>query len=342
MLWNHSPRMEPSQSDRMGSASCRQPRIGQTLPADRFDHAVQPLKGVALYVALAQSERELIDIAGEMFRADFVVDAIDAAFQDGPDAFNRVRVSSASRVLASRMIDGIVPEEQAIQPGEDQRFIRVKLSSKFDVLMDALGGFLKAALFHGSGNRAPAALPHPQNGNLADWPASSPQFLVLVLVGFFPADEALVQFHNTPQLRQLWPTARLTKPMQHKPCGRLPDADLLGQLHRRDALASGDQQIHGIEPFVQRNMRPLEHRSGTDGEIQFAGVAAVEPALARGDVPRGFAGWTDRSVRPKARLQKQPRRLGIREHLENLKRANCAFAHVRILDNSLEFVKGLK
>ena len=89
-------------------------------------------------------------------------------------------------------------------------------------------------------------------------------------------------------------------------------------------------------------MAALEHRPGTDGEIQFAGVAAVEAALARGDVPRGFAGRTDRSIRPKARLQKQPRRLGIGEHLEQLKRANCTLAHVRILVNSLAFVKGIK
>src|SRR5208282_4154153 len=200
------------------AVSCRQPRIGQALPADRFDHAVEALKAVPFDVAFVQSEREFVDISGEMFRTDLVIDAIDAAFQDRPDAFNRVRVSSASRVLASRMIHGVMPEEQTVQSGEDQVIVGVQLRSKFDVLVDTLGRFLQGALCHRSGDSASAALPHSEDGNLADWPASGSQFLVLMLVGFFATDEALVQFHDALEFRQFWPTARFAEPMQHEPC----------------------------------------------------------------------------------------------------------------------------
>lgn len=91
---------DPREDDRIG-ISCRQPRIGPPLSTDRFNHRIQTLKAVALDVAFVQPEGELVDVSSEMLRAHAVIDAVVAAFQDSPDAFNRVRVSRASRVLAS-------------------------------------------------------------------------------------------------------------------------------------------------------------------------------------------------------------------------------------------------
>src|SRR5271166_2057831 len=79
-------------------------------------------------------------------------------------------------------------------------------------------------------------------------------------------------------------------PMKHEPCRLLRDADLLGKLHGTDALSRCNEQVHGIEPFVQRNVRPLENRACTDGEIQLAGIAAIEAALAGCDAFGSFAG----------------------------------------------------
>jgi len=68
--------------------SCRQPRICQALAADRFNHRVQPLKTMPFDIAFVQPEGELIDVPGKVLHAHAVVDAVVAAFQDGPDAFN--------------------------------------------------------------------------------------------------------------------------------------------------------------------------------------------------------------------------------------------------------------
>ena len=70
---------------------------------------------MTLDVAFVQPEGELVDVPVQVLRADVVVDAVAAALQDRPDAFNAVRVGSATRVLASRMIDGIVTEEQPVK-----------------------------------------------------------------------------------------------------------------------------------------------------------------------------------------------------------------------------------
>lgn len=240
------------------------------------------------------------------------------------------------------MIDGIVTEEKAIQPGKDQVIIGVKLGAEFDVLVDALSRFLQGALCHRRGDSAPTTFPHTQNGSLANCPTPSLEFLVLVLIAFFATDEALVQFHDALELGEFWPTTSLSEPMQHEPSRLLSDADLLRQLQAGDALAGRDQQVHRIEPFMQRNVAALKDRASTDREIKLAGVAAVEATLARGDVLFRFTGRAGNALRPDAGFQKKPSRFRSREHLEKLEGRYCAFAHgLNVLD-SLTSVKGVK
>src|SRR5208282_2892668 len=105
----------------------------------------------------------------------------------------------------------------------------------------------------GEGSARPA-LPHSQNGSLTHRATPSLELLVLVLVAFLATDEAFVQFHDTLELRQCRPTARLSQPMQHEPCGLLGNANLFRQLQARDTLPCGYEQVHGVEPFVEGNV----------------------------------------------------------------------------------------
>jgi len=146
-------------------------------------------------------------------------------------------------------------------------------------------------------------------------------------------------------VRGLWAVScrqpRVGQPVQHEPCRLLSHTNLFRQLQRRDAFPSRHKQIHGIEPFVQGNVAALEDRASTDREIKLAWVAAVEAALARGDVLFGLAGRAGNAVRPDAGFQKKPSRFRVREHLEKLEGADCAFAHgLNVLD-SRTFVKGI-
>lgn len=58
---------------------------------DRADQAVEPRKRMRLYVALVQSEGELVDVAVEMLIARVVIDAVQAALHHRPYALNAVR-----------------------------------------------------------------------------------------------------------------------------------------------------------------------------------------------------------------------------------------------------------
>jgi hypothetical protein len=72
-------------------------------------------------------------------------------------------------------------------------------------------------------------------------------------------------------------------------------------------------------------MGPLKDGPGPDGEILFAGVAAVEAAFPRGDAVALLADRADRPLRPAACFQVHARGLLVREHLEKLEGADGEF-----------------
>ena len=152
------------------------------------------------------------------------------------------------------------------------------------------------------------------------------EFLALVLVGFLAANIHLVDLDEAPQDGRIVP-AGFAEPLKHEPRGLLRDPNLLRQLKAGNALPGRDQQIHGVEPLVQRDMAALEDGRGADGEVRLTGVAAVAAALARGDPLGLVAGWTDGSVRPPLGLHVDPRGLRIGEHLEKLERGDRGLAH---------------
>ena len=86
-------------------------------------------------------------------------------------------------------------------------------------------------------------------------------------------------------------------------------------------------KVHRIEPFVQRDVRPLENGSGADSEIQLAFVAAVEPVLASGETILTSAGRAGRPLGPETRFEVHSRRLCVGEHGEKLEGTDCALAH---------------
>src|SRR5579864_4726941 len=65
--------------------------VGEPLPRNACHEAVQPLKGVPLHVALIEPERELVYIAMQVLVAGVVIDAVQPALQNGPDALDAVR-----------------------------------------------------------------------------------------------------------------------------------------------------------------------------------------------------------------------------------------------------------
>src|SRR5579859_1726225 len=209
--------------------------------------------------------------------------------------------------------------------------VGVELRPQFDVGMDSFRGGLQVSFFHRSKERASATFPHSKHGSFTNRPASGAELLVLMLVRFLATDKTLVKLYHAFQfLHDGGSRTRLTQAVKDEPRGLLRDADLLRQLQRRDSLAGSHQQVHGVEPLVQRNLATLKDGASANGEVKIAAsVAAVEPnPLARRNPFTALAVRTDHAVRPEARFQIEPSGFLVREGLKQLESADSAFAHL--------------
>lgn len=278
------------------------------------------------HVAVVEAERELADVAVQMLRAGVVIDTMDAALHDRPHAFDPVGVNTVADVFARAVVDALVGVEQPVEPEVSAVLVRVERRAGLNVAVDRpVKGVGRRVGDHASLG-ASASLSHPQHGSLADRAAPGIELLALVLVGFLTANIHLVDFDDAAQHAGVI-AARLAEPLKHEPRGLLRDPDLLRQLHRRDALAGRDQQIHGVEPLMERDVGPLENGRGADGEVRLTGVTAVEAALTRGDPLGLVTGRADGTFRPPLALHVDPRGFSVGEHLEKLERGDGGLAH---------------
>src|SRR5208282_1003089 len=289
--------------------------------------AVEPLQRVTAHVADVKAKRELIHVAMQMLLGNLMVNAIHSALEHSPDAFNAVRADAVLAVLSGSVVDAIVAEEQTIKANVASGFIAENRRADFNVGVNSTLDGCRVGRVHGHRHGASAALPDAQHGSLTDTATPSPQFLVFVLVGFLPSDVALVYFDDAAQLVKVVVRAtRFAETLQHEPCRLLSNANLFSELQTGNALACGYEQVHRIEPLVQRDVAALEDRPCTDREIKGTGIAAVEANLRLlPDAVTALALGAERPVRPEPRFQIETRRLRRREHLEKLEGTDCAF-----------------
>src|SRR4051794_4712913 len=307
-----------------GSYSSDQILVSQPLAGRALNKAVDPLRRVPLHITLIEAKGELIDIAVHVLRADMVESSVNATLENGKETFDAVRRHVTANELGSSMIDRLMGKPIEAMIG--RKLIGMDCRAGFNVIHDFIMDHVAVCRLDRRGPGTPAALPHSENGGFPNGTAPSTQLLVSVLVSFLPANVGFVDFNYAAQLFELV-AASLAKPSENEPCGFLCDADLFRKLHRRDALACSDDEVHRVNPLMQRNVRPLEDRASANREIRLALVAAVVSALARGDTVADAAGGAARALRPEPTFQVDATRLLIGEHFEKLVDRNGGLAH---------------
>src|SRR5579872_5022581 len=95
--------------------SSDEPLVGEPLSGTGHHEAVQALHRVSRDVPLVEAKRKFIDVAEQVLFAGVMVDAMQPALQDGPDALNTVRMSRASDKLFGAVVDRLVTKEQSIE-----------------------------------------------------------------------------------------------------------------------------------------------------------------------------------------------------------------------------------
>ena len=300
--------------------------VGQALPGNSVNEAVEPLHRMTLYVALIQAERELVNVAAKVFLAGVMIDTDQSALHDREHAFHAVRGHVIADIFAIAMVDGFVIEEQSAKAAVNASLIGVQRSASGDVLVNFGVQGRHVGVIYSHRLHAALALTHRDNGGLTDRAATGFKLLGLVLVLLDSADVGFVNLDDALELFEI-AAAGFPQAMQNKPRRLLRDADLLRQLQAGYALAGRHKQIHRVNPLVQRNVAALENRAGADGEIFLALVAAVEPARPRRDPLTKTTYRATRPLRPKPPFQIGSRGLLVREHGEQLECRNRRFGH---------------
>jgi hypothetical protein len=296
-------------------SSCYQILVGQSLSERRENEAIKPLQGVIFHVAEIQPKRELIDVAVKMLLARVMIDAMQAAFENRPDAFNGVRSSQSTPIFAVEVVYRFVGEEKPVKAAIRSVFVGIECRANFNIVVNRLLNSWKIGVFNRHGDCSAIALTQSKNRLFTDRAASHVQLLVFMLRRFFAADVSFVNLYHAAKFVQFG-AAGLSEPLEHEPCGFLGNAYLFSQLERRNSLSSSDKQIHRVNPFVKRNMRPLKDRASPHREIELASVTAVETTFANCDAFTVFTSRTGYAIRPETGFQIQPSGFCVRDRLE--------------------------
>ena len=309
--------------------SCDQVLVGEAATERRAEQAGEAVKRVAADITVTEPKGELADIAVQVLRRGVVIDAVNAALENREHALDAVRGDIAPDILASAVIDALVLVEQPADAVVDRALVCVDRRAYLNVPIDKSDRVPPAdRRLHFRLYSSGFARPTGDDRHLADATPAKAEPLVLVLRGLFPADVAFVDFDYASQFGGVVATSFAETP-EHKPRGLLCDAYLLSQLKAADALSARDQQIHGVEPLVQRHLRALKYRSGANGEDNQIGVAAIKsgPLRIRPDALALAAGWAARTFRPALPLKVEAGGFVVGEALEQIEGADCGLAH---------------
>lgn len=301
--------------------SLRQCLVREALANGSAHKAIEPIQRVSLAVAVVQSERELVNVPAKVLSAGVVVDTDNAALHDSKHALNAIGGHVAAHELAAAVVDRLMAKEQAADAFVGRRLVGMQRRADRNLRMDRAVHSVHIDIANRLGYGFAATLTHAEHGSLTDCAAPGLEFFSFVFVRLLSAEIGFVDFNDALKLREVI-AARFAQTMQDEPCAFLCDADLFAELNRADALARRDEQVHRIEPLVQRDVRPLKDGAGADGEILRAGVTTVIAVLADADALTARADWTFNAIRPEARLQVEARRFLIGEQLEKLERAD--------------------
>ena len=242
-------------------------------------HTVFAERGQVLCAGL---ERELIDVAGEVFLAPVVEGADVGAFDNGPKALDAVCVNDTVNILPVGVLHRAMLK--AFQAAITTMVIRVEARPLGNRLFDR---FVEADAV---GNRdnlsADFTIPAdgPKHYRFANPTAPGVCALVGVLVVLFASDVGLVGLNRTSQ--QAIGLASLTDAMAEVPRALLGNAEFLAQLDRGNTLAGDRHKVHGVNPLGQGELAIFHDGAGADGELLAARLAGVE--LAAPDCPNGI------------------------------------------------------
>jgi hypothetical protein len=213
-------------------------------------------------IAIVVTPFELSNIQRQIFAADFVEAAHDAAFQERPKAVDSLSVDRAVDVLASVMPNGAM----FLQLVSGMFVSRNQADFFGDRFADKTVQRCGIGVLDDASNDVAFALNSAHNGVLA-FSTSPWSALIPMSVSVLAADVSFIDFDNANQLTEIWIGQPGSDAMTHIEGGRIgAKTHHAMNLQRRNSLLASQHQIDGLEPNSHRNIGVFKDRPDQDGK----------------------------------------------------------------------------
>jgi hypothetical protein len=119
--------------------------------------------------------------------------------------------------------------------------------------------------------------------------------------------------------------------MVHEPRSLLSDAYLLGELNGRNSLPAGGKKIYRNEPLPQRDFALAKNCARFNGEILFAGCAAIPLSIIEAVDCRESAVWAVIAIPKPDALEVLPARIFVFVLRQEIIKAGALGRHGRVI-----------
>jgi hypothetical protein len=239
--WHRSPLAETDASDHASAACYR-----------RSEDVV--------VVPIIVAELKFSDVERHVLFADFVERTNHAAFEDRPEAFNRVCVDRANNVFASGVLDDLVPADLPDMSIAGPLVGHKQADFFGDRLANESGKHIGANRFDYACYDITLALDGANNRLLAgtDATATSAASPPMFIVGL-AANKCFINFDNAKQLLEFFILQSRTNAVAHMPGGPVrTESHIALDLPSTNALLACEHQIDDTKPFAKIDLRVFE------------------------------------------------------------------------------------
>jgi hypothetical protein len=259
-------------------------------------------------VPIVIPELKLGNIQRQILGTDFMEAADYAAFEDAPEAFNRVGVNSAHNVAMRGMMDGLVGIVG--QSTIDAAFVR---REQADFIGNSFAYETFRVLFgdgpqHAGDNIAFAAHSADDRDLSGRRMFAANAALIGMFVLVLAADVGFIDLNDTAQLVHVALDKRRADFVAHEPSGfDRTEAHVAPDLARTHALFTGEHEVSDFEPVAERLVGVLKNRACDNREpiaVLCTFLALPMPLAGREVIDGGIAAArTGDALRPAAGLQ---------------------------------------
>ena len=227
-----------------------------------------------------------------MFCGNMNVSPLDAVFKPRPKALSDVDVMDTINPLVGRMVDGAVVVTEPRDFSVGGKLVGADSRAGLDVLQDVPLQGLALHVRDYAGHYVAAAFDHSKHYRLA-------RRATAALAARTPStDIGFVRF-DVPAKRRIAVNLGhvFANFVSHAPSRLVSHAKLALEFLRWNAMPGRGEQIHGIEPFLERRARSLEGRSDHRMDVMTAPFARIGRLFGElVELGIAIALWTNRRV----------------------------------------------